>query len=176
MSKRLDVDWQVIKSAYVSSNKSLATIAQEFAITPDAVEAQCTRGKWVAERRKLQEAADRELAAKAVALKLKALDEMNNNDVILSKAIKAQVSLKLQSSSVKDENGNVIGTNLNPRDIAALSTAHGNAQKAGRLAIGLSTENNAFAGTVLPAEPASIESADPVGASKTYQRFITGKP
>lgn len=177
MSKIIDVDWVVVKAAYVESNKTTAKIAEEFCISKDAVEAQCTKGKWVEARRKLSEEVERRLAAEAIARKLKALDEMNESDIILSKAIKAQVSLKLQGGAVRDPaTGAVTDTKLSAKDIAALSSAHTNAQKAGRLAIGMSTENQAFAGTVVPAEPPSLDTPDAVTASKIYQEFISGSP
>lgn len=141
MSKRLDVDWTVVKAAYVSSNKTTAQLAEEFGLHVEAVESQCTRGRWVNERRKLTEAAERAAMEKLVTERLKAIEQMNKNHITLAKTVQAAASAKLRKSLVKDQAGEIVDCNLAAKDLAAIATANLTSTKQERTAHGLNSES-----------------------------------
>ena len=134
-----DKDWDLIRTDYVSSSISIRELADKFNCSADALEARAGREQWTEQRRKLSAEvlakADAELTARRAADLIK----FNEEDLNLAKALRSQIAKHI-NDAIKSQ------TPLSTHDIKRLSSAAADAQKIGRLALGVSTSNNEVTG------------------------------
>jgi hypothetical protein len=134
-----DTDWDKLRTEYVSSSISIRELAARHNCSEDAMEKRASREQWAEARRKLsaevQSKADAELSEK----RAKELVELNEQDLGLAKAIKAQIAKHLNKANQNKEP-------LSIRELRLLASASESAQKIGRLALGVSTSNNEHTG------------------------------
>lgn len=132
-------DWQLIRSEYISSSISIRELAEKFNCSHDALEARAGREQWTEQRRKMsaeiQAKADAEIAEKRAQL----LVEFNEQDLTVAKALRNQIKKHINDSLES-------GFPLSTQDIRRLASAASDAQKIGRLALGVSTANNEHTG------------------------------
>jgi len=125
-------DWALVRAEYINGTASLATVAKKHGVTRAAIQKRSEREGWAETRRqataKVSAEADQALAeARANALK-----EWNDADLQIARALRAQVARKI--SEARDRG-------ILPRDLRALASTAEAAQKMGRLALGVSTDN-----------------------------------
>lgn len=132
-------DWEVIRSEYISSSISIREIADKYECSADALEKRAGREQWTEQRRKMsaevQAKADAEIAEKRAQM----LIEFNEQDLLVAKALRNQIKKHINDALEK-------GEALNTHDIRRLASAAADAQKIGRLALGVSTSNNEHTG------------------------------
>lgn len=132
-------DWELIRLEYISSSISIREIAEKHNCSADALEKRAGREQWTEQRRKMsaevQAKADAEVAEKRAADLIK----FNEEDLNVAKALRAQIAKHI-NDSIKS------GTPLSTHDIRRLASAASDAQKIGRLALGVSTANNEHTG------------------------------
>jgi hypothetical protein len=134
-----DKDWDKYRTEYVSSSISIRELAKKHGCSEDALEKRAGRELWAEARRKLsaevQAKADAELAEKRAG----ELADFNEQDITIAKAIKVNIAKHLKKTNNNNEP-------LSIRDIKLLASAAESAQKIGRLALGVSTNNNEVTG------------------------------
>lgn len=132
-------DWDLIRTEYISSSISIREIADKYECSADALEKRAGREQWTEQRRKLSAEvlamADKELAEKRAKL----LVEFNAHDLEVAIAIRNQIKQHIDAAT---ENGEPLDSN----DLKRLASAASDAQKIGRLALGVSTSNNEVTG------------------------------
>ena len=134
-----DTDWDKLRAEYISTSISIRELAQKHRCSEDALEKRAGRDSWSEARRKMsaevQAKADAELAEKRV----KELAEFNEQDINIAKAIKTHIAKHLNKAKANNEP-------LSIRELKLLAGASESAQKIGRLALGVSTNNNEVTG------------------------------
>jgi transposase-like protein len=130
-----NTDWDAIRVEYVSTRISIAKLAAKHGVSENALEKRASKGQWADARRRMAEeivhSADSALIARAVD----ALTEFNDADVKVAQALRAQVTRNINEAQAACKT-------LPPKTIEALARAAVNAQRIGRLALGMSTENS----------------------------------
>ncbi|MEN9885464.1 MAG: hypothetical protein RL758_42 [Pseudomonadota bacterium] len=127
-------DWNPIRLAYLHSNKTLAQVAKEFGVTPEAVEKRCEREGWAKLRRDASEAVGRAANEKIEAKRAEELAQQNDADLRVAKALRGQVVAAINSAAQNAKP-------LRPVEIRQLAGAAAEIQKVVRLALGATTEN-----------------------------------
>lgn len=134
-----DQDWDRIRSEYISSSISIREIADKYECSADALEKRAGREQWTEQRRKMsaevQAKADAEIAERRAQM----LVEFNEQDLSVAKALRNQIKNHINDAIQK-------GEALSTHDIRRLASAAADAQKIGRLALGVSTANNEVTG------------------------------
>ncbi len=151
-------DWEALRLEFIHGAMTAEELAERHGLKPDTVRTRARRGGWREQREELSRAvvsraeavaqAEESVAqhvdavATAVAVEVKAttLVEFNADDVKLAKALRAEVA-KLITEARKAG-----GARLSPRDLNALAATAERAQRMGRLALGVSTENVGLGG------------------------------
>lgn len=64
MSEKKQINWKAIKAEYVTSDISLAKIAEKYSVSKSAVQKRSTKEKWAAEKRKQEQKAAAKVAKK----------------------------------------------------------------------------------------------------------------
>lgn len=134
-----DKDWDLLRAEYISSSISIRELAEKFNCSHDALEARAGREQWTEQRRKMSaevlERANQEIADKRVA----ELVKFNEEDLEIARAIRKQIRTHIEDSI---QSNNLMKSD----DIRKLASAAESAQKIGRLALGVSTNNNEVTG------------------------------
>lgn len=134
-----DKDWEMLRSEYVSTGISIRELCEKHGFSEDAVEKRAGREQWSDARRKLsaevQAKADAEIAEK----RAQDLIKFNEEDLNVAKALRSQIAKHI-NDAIKSS------TPLSTHDIRRLASAAADAQKIGRLALGVSTSNNEHTG------------------------------
>jgi hypothetical protein len=134
-----DKDWDLLRAEYISSSISIRELADKFSCSADALEARAGREQWTEQRRKMSaevlERANQEIADKRVA----ELVKFNEEDLEIARAIRKQIRTHIEDSI---QSNNLMKSD----DIRKLASAAESAQKIGRLALGVSTNNNEVTG------------------------------
>ena len=94
---------------------------------------------WTEQRRKISAEVLAKADAEITARRAEELSEYNKQDLQIAKALRAQIARHIQNSI----NGQTL---LTPRELKILASAQAEAQKIGRLALGVSTSNNEHTG------------------------------
>lgn len=135
-------DWESLRLEFIHGRMSAEELAAAHGLKGSTVRKYAQRHNWREQReelsRRVAETAERVAQrAEDVAVEQRAttLAEFNADDVRLAKALRAEVARILNKSR---EAG---GARLSPRDLNALVGAHEKAQRIGRLALGVSTDN-----------------------------------
>ena len=134
-----DKDWDLIRTEYVSSSISIRELADKFDCSADAIEKRAGREQWTEQRRKMSAEVLAKADAELTAKRASDLVKFNEEDLNLAKALRSQIA--------KHINDAIRGsTPLSTHDIRRLASAAADAQKIGRLALGVSTANNEVTG------------------------------
>jgi replicative superfamily II helicase len=122
--------WEKIKTEYINGVETMREIAERYGINPQGVMKRANREQWLAERQKLAAQVITKALDKSVNSRVKLLQEYNAKDVAISNAIKSKAATMLKAQD------------LTPSQLRQLAAAFADAQKIGRLALGLSTDNS----------------------------------
>lgn len=128
MGARTKPDWLAIKLEYVNSSKSIRQIAEEFGVGASAAMKHCANEGWDAERKAQAQKVSEEAKKVSAVTRAQELAKFNQDDLRVSKAIRAKAANLMQTAS-------------SPSEIRSLALAFETAQKIGRLALGATTDN-----------------------------------
>jgi len=161
MSKPNQTDWVAAKAEYVANpSVTFAEIAVRHGTTPAAVGKRAQKDGWTDAREKLTKKIESKVISNAANRKVSAIQKMNEDHSRMARSLASTAALVLQKSVKRNEAGQVVGTDLEPRDINSLSAALVNAQKIERIAAGMSTENTSIHAHIDEADPLSILTPD----------------
>lgn len=132
-------DWERIRTEYVSSSISIRELAEKYKCSADALEKRCYTQGWTEQRRKISAEVLAIADAEITARRAEELLEFNKQDLQIAKALRAQIAKHINESLQNNEL-------LSPKEIKTLVSAASDAQKIGRLALGVSTSNNEHTG------------------------------
>ena len=137
---KASIDWPAIRLEYVNGSMTYAELAERHALKPGTVRQRGNREGWEEQRnattRHVTQAAQGELTETRVA----ELAEFNRADLDLARKIRERAVQMLAEDMTTDEaTGEPVA--LSPRDLNAIAKAAESAQKVGRLALGVSTDN-----------------------------------
>jgi hypothetical protein len=149
------IDWSAAKAAYVNSTLTLRQIAERYGASETSVHNRSAREDWTAARMLKAQRLVSQTTQRAIDAAADELSKWNEQDLLLAKALRAQVGKKLQAAS-KLQAGDPTKT-MESRDIRALALAAESAQRIARLALGASTEN-ALTGSAPPPTVPDMES------------------
>lgn len=126
-------DWELIRKEYVNGKDSVRELAERFKVSENTLEKRSAKGKWAEARRNMAEKVTSWADAKVAEIRIDEIADFGLADLRVAKAIRAKAEkmlLKATSAS----------------DVRALSAAMETAQKVGRLALGMTTENTGLTG------------------------------
>lgn len=131
--------WEILRTEYVSTTISIRELAEKHNCSADAIEKRAHTNSWTEQRRKLSAEVLAKADAEIVERRVKELNEFNEQDIKIAKALRGQIALHINTAlQAKDP--------LSPKTIKVLTSALADAQKIGRLALGVSTSNNEHTG------------------------------
>ena len=134
------IDWSAAKAAYVNdATLTLRQTAERYGASETAVHNRSAREGWTAARTLKAQTLVSQTTQRAIDDAAVELGKWNEQDLLLAKALRAQVGKKLQAAS-KLQAADSTAT-MESRDIRALALAAEAAQRIARLALGASTEN-----------------------------------
>jgi hypothetical protein len=140
MAKKIaDTEWDVIRQEYITSQITLRDLADKHNVSEDAVEKRAQRESWSEAKRKLSAEVLAKADAELAESRAKELIKFNDEDLNVAKALRAQIAKHIKSAMASN-------TPLSTHDIKRLTSAAVDAQKIGRLALGVSTSNNEVTG------------------------------
>lgn len=140
MAKKIaDIDWDVIRQEYITSNIILRELANKHNVSEDAVEKRAQRESWSDAKRKLSAEVLAKADAELADSRAKELIKFNDEDLKVAKALRAQIAKHINEAMQSN-------MPLSTHDIKRLTSAAADAQKIGRLALGVSTSNNEVTG------------------------------
>lgn len=132
-------DWERIRTEYVSTSISIRELAEKYKCSADALEKRANTQSWTEQRRKISAEVLAKADAEITARRAKELAEYNEQDLKIAKALRAQIASHINlAMSTKDL--------LSAKEIKMLVSAMSDAQRIGRLALGVSTSNNEHTG------------------------------
>lgn len=134
-----EVDVDKIRSEYISSGISIRELAEKHNVSVDALDKRCTRECWSEARRKLSAEVQAKADAEIAEQRAQMLVQFNKEDLEVARAIKNQIKQHIDDAIQN-------GVPLDSNDLKKLSSAAADAQKIGRLALGVSTSNNEHTG------------------------------
>lgn len=132
-------DWDLIRTEYISSSISIRELAEKYKCSADALEKRCYTQGWTEQRRKISAEVLAKAEAEITARRAEELVEFNKQDLQIAKALRAQIAKHINEAMQQNEL-------LSPKEIKTLVSAASDAQKIGRLALGVSTSNNEHTG------------------------------
>lgn len=135
----LKVDWHTIHLEFINGAMTLADLATRHGINAATIRARAKREHWQDERHKLQRTVTANAVEQQTHIRAQELVKVNQDDLKLAKELRAQIKRHVQDAQ-DDERL------LSPGDIRTLTVAAEAAQRMGRLALGISTENHQHTG------------------------------
>lgn len=132
------IDWPRVKAVFLATGKSQRELAKEFNIRQGSIAARAARDGWAAEREKMQTESAAEILAETQAVRARALQDMNDRDVMASRAVQAKGAEMLKKART-------------PNELRAVAASFESAQRIGRLALGAETEHSVVTARELPA-------------------------
>jgi hypothetical protein len=129
-------DWTALRVEYVNSSLQYKELADKHGLKEGTVRQRANREKWAEERNALSRAVTQKATVDLVDTRADDLAKFNEDDLKMARAIRAKAA-------------RMMGNDLSPQDLRALAGAVDAAQKVGRLALGVSTENSAVTTTGL---------------------------
>jgi len=160
MARQPVADWKIVKAEYITTTLSVDAIAKKFGLSLSSVRTRATKEGWVEQRSLYSKKAEARYIEKASNTRADSIAKMNEAHTQVAKSLASTAALVLQKSVKRNEAGQVVGTDLEPRDINSLSAALVNAQKIERIAAGMSTENTSIHAHIDEADPLSILTPD----------------
>lgn len=132
-------DWDLIRTEYISSSISIRELAEKYKCSADALEKRCYTQNWTDQRRKISAEVLAKADAEITARRAEELVEFNKQDLQIAKALRSQIAKHINEAMQSNEL-------LTAKEIKTLVSAASDAQKIGRLALGVSTSNNEHTG------------------------------
>jgi hypothetical protein len=123
-------DWELIRKEYVNGKDSVRELALRFKVSENALEKRSAKGKWAEARRNMAEKVVAWADAKVAEVRVDQIAQFNTDDLRMARAIRAKAAALLSAAGPKSA-----------ADLRALAGAVEVAQKVGRLALGMTTEN-----------------------------------
>ena len=124
------VDWAELEALYVADNTTtIQSIADKYGVTFSAVKSQHQKGKWLEKRKKKTENIVQKITEQAEKTAIDIAVKFNADDIKIAQAIKAKIVHALRAEEIS------------PQEINSLSNSLATAQKVGRLALGMTTDN-----------------------------------
>lgn len=141
---RKGIDWAALRLEYINGAMTMAELAAAHGIKDGTLRQRVNRDRaegddWHEARNALSRAVTAEAQNRLGALRVDALAEFNQADLDLAVAIRERAKEMLDSGVTTQDDGEAAG--LTSRDLNAIAKAAESAQKIGRLALGVSTEN-----------------------------------
>lgn len=132
-------DWDLIRTEYISSSISIRELAEKYNCSADALEKRANTQSWTEQRRKISAEVLAKAEAEITARRAEELVEFNKQDLQIAKALRSQIAKHINEAMQNNEL-------LTAKEIKTLVSAASDAQKIGRLALGVSTSNNEHTG------------------------------
>ncbi|MCL2872417.1 MAG: hypothetical protein FWF41_05500 [Betaproteobacteria bacterium] len=133
-------DWSAIEQDYVSGWLSVRELAAKHDVMYETARARCKRGEWNKKRRALREKTERAALESQTEKRARDLVDFNNADIEAAKELRLLTRISMREAR---ERGNMTGAELRAH-AAAIETA----QRIGRIALGLPTENRELSGAL----------------------------
>jgi len=158
-------DWEAVRLAYVNSSMSLTEVAEKMGASSAAVRKRAEREGWAEQRRELSQEVAEKAQAAITEKRAKELEEFNETDLRVARALRAQVARVIQASQRKgdgkkgEDETDAAPILLSAQDLRALAGTAEVAQRMGRLALGANTDNHVHTGKdgeTLPAQPVAF--------------------
>lgn len=130
-------DWAALRLAFVNGSMPLAELARTFGLNEATVRSRAHRDGWQKSRNETQRAATAQAQAALTSSRADALRDFNEVDLRLAKALRSMVARRLTSAA---------DGLLSAADLRRLASAAAEAQRIGRLALGVSTDNHGHGG------------------------------
>ncbi|HSV47457.1 MAG TPA: hypothetical protein VLJ58_16830 [Ramlibacter sp.] len=128
-------DWTALRLAFVNGAMTLVELARAHGINDSTMRARANREDWQAQRNEAQRAATAQAQAAITESRADQLREFNDADLRVARALRAMVARRLNNAAANPDEP------LRAADLRALAAAAHEAQRIGRLALGISTEN-----------------------------------
>lgn len=137
---KASIDWPAIRLEYVNGSMTYAELAARHGLKDGTVRQRGNREKWDEQRNAVTRHVTQAAQGELTETRIDELREFNGADLKLARAIREAAVTMLEAGVTRDEsNGEPIP--LSPRDLNAIAKAAESAQKVGRLALGVSTDN-----------------------------------
>lgn len=151
MAKKLVTapNWESIGLEFMHGTMSAAELAKRHGLPDATVQKRAVRGRWVDERRRLSYAVSEQAHAVQAETRVDDLAAFNAQDLQVAKALRSLVAKRIQRAQQPN------APLPTPAELNALASTADRAQKIGRLALGVATENTGVGGMV-GAEPIKV--------------------
>lgn len=147
-------NWQAAENEYIHGSFTYGEIARRYGVNEPAVRQYARRHDWKKKRRDLSQNVAENAQAIAIERRVNQLTQLNQDDIKISQAIRAQIAKVLSKAAIEDKT-------LTPAELRSLTGAHESAQRVVRLALGASTENKEFTGaggeSLIPKNELTVE-------------------
>jgi hypothetical protein len=134
----MSTDWNAISIEFVSGVESYRALAHRHGLKEATVRQRASREGWQARRHELSQSVTAKAQDALTSQRVGELAKFNEDDLKIAKEIREKAQA-------------MMGADLKPADLKALSGAVKDAQIVGRLALGASTENSTVTTKELPA-------------------------
>jgi hypothetical protein len=132
-------DWAALQVEYVHGTMTMRDLADTHKIKAAGVMRRGANEKWDTKRKQESARVIKVSGDKLGEYRVDELVEFNETDLKIAKAMKHQISVHISTA----QKSNMA---MSPTDIRTLMSAHESAQRVGRLALGVSTENSQVTG------------------------------
>lgn len=133
-----NVDWRELKVEFVNGSMQFAELARKHGIKAGTIRQRAFREGWQAERDAASVRVTEAAQAQLTEVRIDALREFNEADLRVARALRAMVARRI--AAARNDEG------MRATDLRALAGTAAEAQKIGRLALGISTENHGHGG------------------------------
>lgn len=127
-------DWTHIKLEYINGSMSMRELATKHGINPAGLFRRAANEKWDEERKQKSAKVSEASQTLIEASRAEELAKFNEDDLKLARAIRANVAKHLNDAQLSQ-------TKIAPNVVRALAGAAETAQRIGRLALGVPTNN-----------------------------------
>lgn len=128
-----------IRLEYIMGDMTLKELAAKHGAAFSTLMKRSAREGWEVDRKIQADRVVAEAQQSAIAKRSQALVEFNEADLGLARALRSMVARKI--TEARQNQGD-----LSPKDLRALAATAGEAQRIGRLALGVSTDNHGHGG------------------------------
>lgn len=137
---KASIDWPAIRLEYVNGSMTYAELAERHALKAGTVRQRGNREGWEEQRNAVTRHVTQAAQGELTETRIDELREFNSADLKLARAIRENAVRLLEAGATIDEaTGEPVP--LSPRDLNSIAKAAESAQKVGRLALGVSTDN-----------------------------------
>ena len=133
------VDWEMLKTEFVLGSDTYRQIAERHGIKATAVSKRAQREKWSEARQKKSREVAETAVAQVTERRTNELVEFNEADLKIAKALRGMVARRINEA--QQGHGKLTAVELR-----SLASTAAEAQRMGRLALGVSTDNHGHGG------------------------------